>query len=160
MNGKTKIVVNRKQPKGVVNLFGNIQSKVGTYERDKIELFKKKMDEKCLELGDKLLFLFDSSDDLLLSFADDFIDKLVDSYEKHKQEKKVSVDIVESHVSEIEEKNSIIPKRRINFEDLEPLGYIIDEEDDIKELQELKMELLFNGQDSKVYEESGGIRKK
>ena len=43
---------------------------------------------------------------------------------------------------------------------MEPLGYIIDEQDDIKELQELKMELLFNGQDSKIYEESGGIRKK
>lgn len=166
MDKKIKIVVNKKSPKGIVNFFGNVQNKVGTYDREKIEYFKKKLAEKSVLAGEKILFYMEKIDDVLSSLTDDFFDRALDGYENH-HKKQESVDSVVNNLGDysddiIEDKPVpvIIPTRRINFEDLEPLGKIIDEEDDVYQLQELKMELLFREKDDEYSNESEVIRKK
>ena len=166
MDKKIKIVVNKKSPKGIVNFFGNVQNKVGTYDRERLENFKKKLAEKSILVGEKILFYIEIIDDVVVSLTDDFFDRALDSYENHhKKRETVVVDInnLGDYSDDIIEDKPIpviIPTRRINFEDLEPLGKIIDEEDDVYQLQELKMELLFRKKDDEYSNESDVIRKK
>lgn len=168
MGEKTKVVVYKKNPKGIVSFFGNVQNKVGTYDKEKLEGFKNKLIEKGLLVGVKILFVIDKVDEVVTTATDDFFDKVIDSYEKIKKKDEFkSMDVVDfdeqGQIDEIENFvsiSSIIPVRSINFEDLEPLGQIIDEEDDISELQELKMELLFREQEDEKFKESDVIRKK
>lgn len=167
MAEKIKVVVlDKKTPRGVVNIFGNIQNKVGTYNRDKIEQFKKKLLEKSMDFGEKILIVFDEIDYSIISITDKFFDKILDSYDRSKglvQEEDKVIDKGSSYSDEEYIPSSfdeVIPRRKINFEDLEPLGNVIDEEDDIVSLQELKMELLSGDYDDISSKESSGIRKK
>lgn len=169
MDNKLKVIVsNKKISNGVVSIFGNVQNKVGTYDKGKLEHFKKKLLEIGMEIGDKILFLFDEADYAFDVATDKFFDKLVDEFVNHRNKKSINED------NSLEKDNTDMTffdedksfdgdfgvTRKINFEDLEPLGQIIDEEDNIYELQELKMELLFREQEDEYSKESDGIRKK
>jgi len=160
----TKIVVNKKNPKGVVNFFGNVQNKVGTYSKDRLDSFKRKLVEKSIELGEIFLIAMDRVDDVTIGVADVLFDKIIDRYENHNKKEDLIIDKnlgkYSDEVLEYKPVPEIIPTRRVNFEDLEPLGKMIDEEDDISELQGLKMELLFGERVDEFSKESGGIRKK
>lgn len=172
MAEKNKIVVlNKKSPKGIINMFGNIQNRVGTYDKDKIEQFKKKLLEKTLEFGEKFLIIFDEFDYAIISVTDKFIDKILDSYDNYKNKELVEEnrasngeDIVIGYSSEEYtpsiKREEVVPTRRINFEDLEPLGNIIDEEDDVVSLQELKIELLSGDYHNIDSMEENGMQKK
>ena len=168
MTEKIKLVVNKKTPKGIVIIFGNIQNKIGTYDREKIEELKNKLKEKTIELGEKIIITMDNIDDVIFTAADKLFDKAIKSYDELKMRNDSQNDStiennIEEEVQEIDEPTpvpKIMTTRSINFEDLEPLGKIIDEEDDIHELQELKMELLFREQKDKYSKESDITRKK
>lgn len=169
MDNKLKVIVtNKKIPNGVVSMFGNVQNKVGTYDKDKLIQFKKKLLEISMEIGDRILFLFDEADYAFDIVADKFFDKLIDEFVNHRNKRSINGDISlekdNAYRTFIDEDKSFdgdfVVTRKINFEDLEPLGQIIDDEDDIYDLQELKREFLFDEQSDEYYRENGGIRKK
>lgn len=168
MTEKIKIVVNKKHPKGIVNIFGNIQNKVGTYDKERLEYFKTKLKEKSEELGEKFFIIIDTIDEEITAVTDELFDKIINSYDELKirnaSQKQTTVDtIAKEQIQTLEEHvpaPKTIPTRSIDFEDLEPLGQIIDEEDNISELQELKMKLLFREQEDEYSKESDDIRKK
>jgi len=169
MDNKFKVIVsNKKIPNGVVSIFGNVQNKVGTYDKDKMEQFKKKLLEISMEIGDRILFLFDEADYAFDIVTDKLFDKLIDEFVNHRNKKSInennSLEKDNAYRTFIDEDKSFdgdfVVTRKINFEDLEPLGQIIDEEDDIYELQELKRELLYDEQSDEYYKENGGIIKK
>ena len=169
MDNKLKVIVsNKKISNGVVSIFGNVQNKVGTYDKDKLDQFKKKLLEISMEIGDRILFLFDEADYAFDIVTDKLFDKLMDEFVNHRKKRSINENnsLEKDNTGGIfldEDKSfdrDFVVTRKINFEDLEPLGQIIDDEDDIYELQELKRELLYDEQSDEYYRENGGIRKK
>ena len=159
-------ILDKKVSNGIINLFGNTHNMVGIYDKDKVEKLKERIYELSVKYGEKIYFVFDLVNDKIDSIGEPFFDRLVDSIDNMNKKETPTV-LVSEEVDEprIEEDvkympNSFsIPMKRINFEDLEPLGQLIEQEEDIYELQELKMQLLFN-EDYEKDVDGFGMRKK
>lgn len=169
MAEKDRIVIsNKKVSNGIIMVFRNACNKIGSYDKDKVERFKKKLLEKSLEFGEKLVLFFDEVDYSISNVSDNFFEKI----ENMRKFDKVLVDdkLIGNHIGETESFedidksvlniNGIVPTRSINFEDLPPIGNVIDKEDDIISLQELKMELLSGDYIDRFSKDNNGIKKK
>lgn len=133
---------------GVVNHFNRIKCKIGTYSIDKVEKFARKVESFLQEFGIKVFEVYIDLNGEIDDTFDRLFDKVFDYYDSLHERKNGNL-LEQGNNSFYEEKRSVLQDGEVDnfsFDKLEPMSsdidYIIDDEDDITELKELKKELL------------------
>lgn len=117
---------------GTIFHFSKLRDKIGTYGKDKVESFKRKIAillERTMDVYDELDFAVNEKIDNLMDRIIDYYESVKRKDESNKQEK-TSIPAIDK----------LVPM--LSDEEMKKLGLDLDTEDKITELKELKKELL------------------
>lgn len=112
--------------------YSKLRDKIGTYGKDKVESFKRKIAiflERTMDVYDELDFAVNEK-------IDNFMDRIIDYYEDVKRKDESN----KQEKTRIPVTDKLVPM--LSDEEMKKLGLDLDSEDIITELKEFKKELL------------------
>lgn len=152
-NNISVVVVDKKNSfnERATFVLDNAKNRVGSYSKDKIEVFKKKM----LIALEKVKDAYVDFDIAVNDAVDAFGDRLIDGYENLVEKIKEVQPIAPER-----EESSVFDKLKpmMSDEEFRKLGIDIDNEDSVTELQEFKKELMM-GNFPQAKENRGPVRR-